>query len=80
MLSAVTAYVIHERERKGITTADFGTRSELSGEAFGEFVMLLDRQLMTTVVGYGAWHELDDSKVLTEVYQLVEERERRRGS
>jgi hypothetical protein len=49
-------------------------KSELSGESFGEMTMLLDRQLMTTEIGYGCWNELNDIDVLQAVYRLVKSR------
>lgn len=50
MLSAIETYVLRERERRGIRNVDTSLKTELSGQAFGEFVMLLERQLMTTSV------------------------------
>jgi hypothetical protein len=68
------AYVTRERERLGIRSVDTSIKCELSGEAFGEFAMLLDRQLLTTAVGHGGWAELDDPDILDAVFHVVEQR------
>ena len=74
MLSAIEAYVVRERERRGVKDLDDAIKPEPSGEGFGEFAMLLERQLMITTIGYGAWKELNDVAILTGVYGLVEQR------
>jgi hypothetical protein len=74
MLAEVKAYVLEERRRLGIDRVDTSTKPELSGEAFGEFEMLLDRQLVTTAVGHGGWDELRDPEILSAVYQVVIQR------
>jgi hypothetical protein len=74
MLFLIKDYVTRERARLGIQDVDREVKSELSGESFGEMVMLLDRQLMTTEMGYGSWVELNDSEVLEGVYRLVKSR------
>lgn len=74
MLSAISNYVLSERRRRGINSVDTSTKPELSCEAFGEFTVLLERQLMTTAVGYGDWASLDDIDVLEGVYRVVERR------
>jgi hypothetical protein len=74
MMSLIKDYVKQERARQGIINVDTAIKSELSGEAFGEMVMLLDRQLMTTEIGYGSWVELKDFEVLRGVYLLVKRR------
>lgn len=74
MLSAIEDYVIRERGRRGIQRVDTTAKSEMSGEAFDEFVMLLERQLMTTTIGHGSWSELKHVEVLEGVYRLVEHR------
>ena len=74
MLSAVEDYVLRERERRGIKSVDTSFKPEFSGFAFNEFVMLLERQLMTTTIGFGGWEELSDIKILEGVYRLVESR------
>jgi hypothetical protein len=74
MLSSIKDYVTRERVRQGIEDVDREIKSELSGESFGEMVMLLDRQLMTTEMGYGSWIELNNTEVLEHVYRLVKSR------
>lgn len=71
MKSLVEEYVLRERVRQGIHAVDRTVKSELSGEAYGEIALLLDRQLMTTEVGYGSWTSLKDPGVLEAVYLLV---------
>jgi hypothetical protein len=74
-LSTIKDYVRRERSRQGIHNVDRTTKSEMSGESFGEIVMLLDRQLMTTEIGYGSWDELNNIEVLEAVYLLVRSRQ-----
>lgn len=74
MMSLIKDYVTRERVRQGIEEVDREIKSELSGESFGEMVMLLDRQLMTTEMGYGSWIELNNTEVLEAVYRLVRSR------
>jgi hypothetical protein len=71
MLAAIEEYVLWEPRRRGILRVDDSFKSELSGDASGEFVMLLDRQLMTTRFGHAAWRELDDFDIPRGVYRLV---------
>src|SRR6266542_2675255 len=58
MLSTIEDYILRERKRRNITTVDDRIKPELSGESFDEFVMLLERQLMTTDIGCGGWEDL----------------------
>jgi hypothetical protein len=74
MLSTVEAYVLRERNRRGIVSVGFASKPEPSGEAFDEFVTLLENQLMTTAIGYGAWDALADVDILNGVYRVVESR------
>lgn len=74
MLSAIESYVLSERERRGVVNVNISIKAEPSGEGFDEFVVLLERQLMTTEFGHGGWKELSDEGILAGVYQLVEQR------
>ncbi len=71
MLEAVTAHVLDERRRRGDVKVDLRIKPEPSGEAYGEFALLLDIQLMTTVVGHGGWQELAHVPTLEGVYREV---------
>jgi hypothetical protein len=71
MLSTIEDYVIRERERQGIQRVDTAGKWEVSGEAFDEFVLLFERQLMTTPIGHGAWGELKHAGTLEAVYRLI---------
>lgn len=73
---AVTQYVLAERKRRGITRLTPEVKSEMSGEGFGEFALLLERQLLTTPEGMGAWSELQHEDILDGVYQEVLRAER----
>ena len=75
MISSIRDYVTRERVRQGFEDVDREIKSELSGESFGEMVLLLDRQLMTTEMGYGSWVELNNTEVLEAVYRIVRSRE-----
>lgn len=72
MTHVIQEYVLSERLRQKISEVDQKYKSELSGEMHGEFEMLLDRQLLTTEVGYAGWRELEDPVVLEGVYTLVQ--------
>jgi hypothetical protein len=74
MMSSIEEYVTRERVRQGVKDVDREVKAELSGESFGEMVLLLDRQLMTTEMGYGSWIELNNAGVLEAVYRLVRSR------
>ena len=68
---AIKRYVLAERKRLGITRLTPERKSEMSGEGFGEFTLLLERQLLTTPEGMGAWSDLQDEDILDGVYQEV---------
>lgn len=74
MLEEIQRYVSEERERLGIEQLGTSPRSEPSGEAFGEFDLLLDCQLVHTLEGYGGWRELKNREILTGVYGIVARR------
>ena len=74
MMSSIKDYVTRERTRQSIQDVDREVKSEMSGESFGEIAMLLDRQLMTTEIGYGSWIELNSIEVLEATYILVKRR------
>ena len=69
-LKAVRQYVLYERKRRKIipTTERL---PELSCEAIGEFFNLVERQLVNTREGYGAWSELKSPEVLDGAYQYI---------
>ncbi len=71
-LAAIRAYVLGERERRGIVTGRVPL-PELSCEAVGEFYNLVKRQLVNTEEGYGAWRELEYPPVLEGAYRYVTE-------
>ncbi|MDO8600353.1 MAG: hypothetical protein Q7R73_01880 [bacterium] len=71
-LAAIRVYVIRERERRGIVTGR-ALLPELSCEAFGEFYNLVERQLVNTIEGCGAWCELAYPFVLNGAYRYVTE-------
>jgi hypothetical protein len=69
-LAVIREYVLRERARRDIVPG-YALLPELSCEAFGEFRNLVDRQLLRTVEGYGAWSELDYPPVLDGAYRHV---------
>lgn len=75
MMALIKDYVTRERARLNIQDVGCQRRMELSGEQFGEMVMLLDQQLILTHFGYGAWDELNNLDVLEGVYLLVARRQ-----
>lgn len=77
MRKTIIDYVRKEQIRRGITRPDESRKMELSGIMQGEngdIISLLDTQLMTTKVGYGAWTEIDDPEILQAVYREVRSR------
>lgn len=74
MFDTVRDYVLKERARLKIEKVDTSVKPEPSGEAFGEFNLLLDRQLLTTTEGFGGWNELQDAEILEGVYRVVQKR------
>lgn len=70
MLETIKAYVLEQRRKHNIKP-DLQSKPEPSGEAFNEFALLLDIQLLTTVIGHGGWHELDHGPTLEGVYKEV---------
>jgi hypothetical protein len=77
-MRAIVDYVRHERQRRGILSVDENRKSELSGimqGKDGEIESLLERQLITTREGYGAWGELNDPDLLSAVFNLVMQRQ-----
>lgn len=73
-LAVVRNYVLRMRARCGIISLGCAARPELSCEAFGEFYNLVERQLMLTEEGFGAWRELEHSPALDGAYRYVTER------
>lgn len=72
-LAVIREYVLLERERRGIVP-ERTLLSELSCEAVGEFYNLVERQLVNTIEGCGAWVELVHPPVLDGAYRYVIER------
>lgn len=72
----IRGYIIRERKRRGIKKLGTERLPELSCEMFGEFYNLIERQLMATHEGYGAWSELRDPAVLDGAYKYAKERQR----
>ena len=75
----IEQYVLAERIRREIRSLGWDEKPELSAEAQGsdgEFESLLERQLLTTEIGYGAWKDLEDDEVLTGVWRVVTRRPR----
>lgn len=73
-LETIKAYVLDQRRRHNIQP-DVRSKPEPSGEAFDEFALLLDVQLLTTVIGHGGWLELDHGPTLEGVYRVVMNRQ-----
>ncbi|MDB2438784.1 hypothetical protein N9W89_08725 [Hellea sp.] len=73
----VLNYIEKERKSLKITKIDRKRKREISGISQGmngEIRSLLDTQLLTTEVGYGAWDELDDEDIMAEVLMEIEAR------
>jgi len=71
--TAVLDLVYKERRRRGILSGDlrFKRVQELSCELVGEAFNLVERQLLYTADGYGAWKELKDPEILDLAYQYI---------
>lgn len=69
-LAAIRDYVLSMRAQCGIVPGCVPP-PELSCEAFGEFRNLVERQLVNTVEGFGAWSELGYPPVLDDAYWYV---------
>lgn len=80
MLARIEAYVEGERARNPGQVLGTRRRPEPSGEAFGEFELLLDVQLVPTQNGLGAWKDLDDAEILEGVWTVVVQRESGEGA
>ena len=74
-MNAIREYVAEVRRNSNIQP---GKKElfELSCETIGEFCNLVDRQLVNTEEGFGAWKELDDEEVLQGAYRYVMEGKR----
>lgn len=72
-LAAIKKYITKERKKKEIAEEEIGTSRMFEGscEANGEFYTLVERQLMFTHEGYGAWGELNSTEVLDGAYRYV---------
>lgn len=71
-LRVVRSHVTKERKRRGIKETDLHTAHlpEFSCEGLGEGFNLVERQLMSTKEGYGAWECLK-GEMLDLAYQYV---------
>lgn len=72
-IELITGYVRAERERLGVTPRRL-TRPlpEPSCEAFGAMNLLMNRQLIPTQEGYGAWSELANPRIVDELIDFFE--------
>jgi hypothetical protein len=74
---AIEEYVISARQQRGIQNVDQAVKHELSGimqGPDGDIESLIERELLTTVVGTGAWGELEDPAILDATYRVVARR------
>lgn len=73
-LSAIREYVWRERIRRGIIPSQQEPDIKLSCFEVGEYFNLVERQLLTTEEGFGAWLELAYPPVLDGAYYYIAER------
>jgi hypothetical protein len=74
---AIEEYIISARQEREIRNVDRRVKPELSGimqGCDGEIESLLDRELVTTEIGAGAWAELEDPMILDAVFRVVTSR------
>ena len=77
IMDGIRSYIENERLRRGVTHVDQIQKTEMSGimqGVDGDILSFIERQLMTTEYGYGAWNELNDKNILKETYRVIEER------
>ncbi|SNT28635.1 hypothetical protein SAMN05421757_109172 [Tropicimonas sediminicola] len=69
----VEAFVERLRRQEGAVPLSRCRVQEISGDAYpgGEIALLVERQLVNTHSGYGAWKELDASNVLQAVRDYI---------
>jgi hypothetical protein len=71
---AIEEYVISARRERGIRNVDRTIKPEVSGimqGPDGDIESLVERELLTTEIGAGAWHELEDPTILDAVFRVV---------
>jgi hypothetical protein len=71
---AIEEYIISARRERGIRNVDRTVKPELSGfmqGSDGDIASLVDRELVTTEIGAGAWAELEDPTILDAVFRVV---------
>jgi hypothetical protein len=76
-IAQLRLYIEHERAQIPGVTLSRERKSELSGESYGvdgEIASFVDRQLLYTEEGYGAWRDLEDEHLLDEVLHFLKRR------
>jgi hypothetical protein len=76
---AIEEYVISARRERDIRNVDRTIKPELSGimqGPDGDIESLVERELLTTEIGAGAWLELEDPTILDAVFRIVTLRQR----
>lgn len=71
---AIEEYIISARREREIRNVDRTVKPELSGimqGRDGEIESLVERELLTTEIGAGAWVELEDPTILDAVFRVV---------
>jgi hypothetical protein len=71
---AIEEYVISARRERDIRNVDRTTKPEVSGimqGPDGDIESLVERELLTTEIGAGAWLELEDPTILDAVFRIV---------
>ena len=74
---AIEEYIISARREREIRNVDRTVKPELSGfmqGPNGDIESLVDRELVTTEIGAGAWAELEDPTILDAVFRVVTSR------
>lgn len=72
-LKAVTEYVRRARRLRRIKSKPGGPSFSLSCELVGKYFNLVERDLVLTTEGNGAWFELNNPEVLDGAYRYVTE-------
>ena len=78
-LDEVLFLVNVERKRRSIQSLSTDMKSEGSGFSRGvdgDILSLIERQLLITKFGYGAWQELKNPKILSETLRVLREQYR----
>jgi hypothetical protein len=76
---AIEEYVISARRERETRNVDRTVKPELSGfmrGSDGDIESLVDRELVTTEIGAGAWAEIEDPTILDAVFRVVTARVR----